>query len=318
MTLLILFLGVIALMINEYCIIGGGAIGGILAYYVYRGSGVEPIVYYGSRESVEVIDRYGGLFIEYMGREYYVPVIPRYYREPLGKCYYIFNSVKAYSVEDTVGLMKQLVINDSLITMFQNGFGSLELVEELFPMHRVVGAVVFIGATRISRERIIHNGGETIFVGCRNKLCHDLDYLSWVMRRGGCDFRVVGDIDFYRWLKLAVNAVINPLTAITRSRNEIVLTKNGLELAEKILDELVIVAKKHGYMLERDRLLRIVLRSARNTAKNYSSMAQDIMRGGKTEIDYINGYIASYLGERTINWLLTKLIHMIEEYKVKE
>ncbi len=267
-------------------------------------------------ESVEAVKRNGGITVTYNGLEYHVPVEPRHYRSPHGKCQFILNAVKAYQVENTIELLRELSSGESLILMFQNGFGSLEFIEEKFPYNHVAGAVVFIGAERVSRNHVIHHGGETIFAGCRKGFCSDLLELQNILRRGGCDFRVVSDIDFYRWLKLAVNAVINPLTAITRSKNKIVLTKPGKELARMIIEEVIEAARRNGYMLDPDRLYKIVLRNAMNTAENYSSMAQDIMSGRKTEVDYINGFIAKKLDrEYSINNILVKIVHLIEEAK---
>ncbi len=298
----------------ELCIVGGGSIGGLLAYYAYRGGVENIVVYYRSRESVEKISSSGGLTIIYGGREYFVPVKPRHYLEPLDKCRFIVNAVKAYDVPYTIDLMKKIVSRDTLITLIQNGFGSLEYVEKIFTINDVAGGVVFIGATRRDRDVIIHNGGETIFAGCRRGLCSNLYELSNIFRRGGCDFRIVGDIDFYRWIKLAVNAVINPLTGITGLKNRVILTSYGRELACMIIEELVEVAEKYGYRLDPDKLLEIVIRSARNTAENYSSMAQDILSRKKTEIDYINGFIARELGRKhSVNNILVELIHLIEE-----
>lgn len=295
------------------CIIGGGSIGGLLAYYAYRGGVQDIIVYYGSRESVEEIKRAGGLIVTYNNKNYYVPIEPRYYKAVNEKCFYVLNAVKTYQVINTIDLMRKITSSETSIVMFQNGFGSLELVEEKFASIPVAGAVVFIGVERLSRKHIKHHGGNTIIAGCRKGFCNELLVLQNILRKGGCDFRIVFDIDFYRWIKLAVNAVINPLTAVTRSKNKIVLTKTGMELAKNIINEIVKAARMKGYVLNPEHLYKIVIRGASNTANNYSSMAQDVIRGRKTEIDYINGYIARILGENSINYIITKIIHLIEE-----
>jgi 2-dehydropantoate 2-reductase len=295
------------------CIIGGGSIGGMLAYYAYRGGVLEIPVYYRTVESVKEVEKNSGLQIMISNKEYLVPVKPIHYEEPMGYCEFIINAVKAYNVKDTIDLMHKLSYSDTLILMIQNGFGSLEVVEEAFPQNHVAGGVVFIGAERIGRSKIKYNGGNTLIAGLRRGFTYKLFELMDIFRRGGCDFRVVSDIDFYRWLKLGVNAVINPLTAITRSPNRVVLTKYGLIIAEKIIEELVLVAKKHGYILNPKKLLEIVKRGAMNTAENYSSMAQDILHSRRTEVDYINGFIAKYLGKPSYNGVITEIIHLIEE-----
>jgi 2-dehydropantoate 2-reductase len=299
--------------VDNVCIVGGGAIGSIMAYYLYRGGAGDITVYYGSMESVEAVESGKGLIVTYNGVDYHVPVKPRHYTRPAGLCKYVVNTVKAYDVEKTVDLMKMITSSDSLILMLQNGFGSLELVEEKLGDRRVCGGVVFIGAYRRSRNHVVHHGGETVYAGCRRGFYDELYELQGILRRGGCDFRVVGDIDFYRWVKLAVNAVGNPLTAIARSKNKIVLTEEGRILARRIIEEVVEAARRKGYMLDPDRLYKLVVRSAENTSENYSSMAQDVLSGRRTEVDYINGYVAGILGEDSLNHYITLLIHLIEE-----
>jgi len=165
----------------------------------------------------------------------------------------------------------------------------------------------------VARHYVVHRGGNTIFAGCRKGLCHQLFELRTLHTRGGCDFRVVSNIDFYRWLKLSLNAVVNPLTALARAQNRVVLSSAGRELARAILEEVVEAAKRSGVELNLEKLYEIVMRNIASVADNFSSMAQDVMSGRRTEIEYINGYVASILGYRGVNWVLTKLIKMIEE-----
>lgn len=299
---------------SDICIIGGGSIGGLMAYYLYRGGIYDIVVYYGSRGSIEAVNSNGGLNIIYNGYRYFVPVIPRYYKDPYGKCKYVLNCVKAYNVSSTLDLMKTIIDNDSVIVMFQNGFGSLELAENEIGFYRVAGAVVYIGAWRKDRNTIIHAGGNTIFIGFRRGDNTRLFELSEWIKRGGCDVRITGRIDFYRWLKLGLNAVVNPLTAIARAPNKIALSKQGKIIAELIIDELIEAALKDNIFLDKEKLLKIIYRGIRDTAENYSSMLQDILSSKKTEIDYINGFIARKLGRsNSVNNILTQLIHLIEE-----
>ncbi|WP_425358219.1 ketopantoate reductase family protein [Staphylothermus hellenicus] len=301
----------------DLCIVGGGSIGGIIAYYSFRGGITSIPVYYRSIESIEAIMKNGGLTIKYGDKEYLLPIIPVHHSKPIGKCRFVINTVKAYHVKDTINLMHKITDEDSLILMLQNGFGSLELVEEKMLNRYVAGGVVFIGAERINRYYILHHGGRTIIAGRRKGFTAKLLELMNILNRGGCDFRVTSNIDLYRWIKLGVNAVINPLTAITRSKNKIVLTQYGRILAEKIIDELIIAAEKYGFKLDKKKLLTTIFRGAKNTSENYSSMAQDIMNNKPTEIDYINGFIAKHVGEKSVNEVITLIVHLIEESYMK-
>lgn len=304
----------------KVCIVGGGAVGSILAFHIYRGGITNIDVYYGSIESVEEVASKKGITVIYRGREYFVPVNPRHYTRPGFKCDIVLNAVKAYSVEDTVELVKAITDEESLIVSLQNGFGSYEYLVEKFGYYRVAIGIVFYGALRVSRSVVREAGVGEIIFGQKNSVNPLLTSLVEILKRGGCPSRITSSIEKYRWLKLAINSVINPITALTRKPNRVVYeSSHALKLAREIIGELVVAAREWDRVdLEPDRLLRYVVRIARSTSENYSSMLQDVLAGRKTEIDYINGWIARVLEElgyssMSVNKVLTMIMHLMEE-----
>lgn len=301
---------------NYICIVGGGAVGGVLAYFLYR-SGVERVpVYYASEESYREVKNQGGIYVydKKLGEELLVPIVPRRCENPIDNCFFVFNAVKAYEVPESLELVNKIALREGLVIMLQNGFGSLELAEESIHGAKVAGGVVYYGAERMRRGRVIYHGGNVVLAGCRKALCLELLELTRIFRLGGLDFRVVNDIDYYRWLKLALNAVVNPMTAVLRARNKIILEREGLELAKLILKEVREAAKLQGYDLDEERLLAYVKRNVEAVAENVSSMAQDVVHGKITEVDYINGYVTKILGRSTcVNHVLTLLVKLAEK-----
>lgn len=93
------------------------------------------------------------------------------------------------------------------------------------------------------------------------------------------------------WQKLAVNAAINPLTALYQCPNGTLAEPDFSEMIKGILDELVTVATLEGVPLDKQLLHNRVYQVIRLTAGNFSSMHQDIAHQRRTEIDQINGYI---------------------------
>jgi len=100
-----------------------------------------------------------------------------------------------------------------------------------------------------------------------------------------------------QWLKLAVNCVINPITAIKNIDNGEVLSEIYSDKINAILDEIVAVAQFEDIYFERELLKNQVLRVAELTAKNSSSMRCDLLNKKTSEIDHINGYIVD-LGKK--------------------
>src|SRR5690606_28810290 len=100
------------------------------------------------------------------------------------------------------------------------------------------------------------------------------------------------NIEKRRWLKLAINCLINPLTAIHNVRNGELLKPNFIALQHQLAREFVDVADAHGHVFSAEELVSSAQRVCETTANNYSSMWQDHQRGRRTEIDYLNGFIA--------------------------
>jgi 2-dehydropantoate 2-reductase len=96
------------------------------------------------------------------------------------------------------------------------------------------------------------------------------------------------------WEKLAVNSVINPLTALLECPNGELLQPVYDSLICQLIEEMVQVAKAKGIDLDPSRLLERVRQVCHRTSSNFSSMLQDLRNGRKTEIDAINGILVSY------------------------
>lgn len=94
-----------------------------------------------------------------------------------------------------------------------------------------------------------------------------------------------------QWLKLAVNCVINPLTAIHNCDNGSIKLEKFNPKINGVLQEVITVAKLNNLILSLEELTDKVLTVAENTALNCSSMRSDVIAKRKTEIDHINGYI---------------------------
>jgi 2-dehydropantoate 2-reductase len=129
--------------------------------------------------------------------------------------------------------------------------------------------------------------------------------------------------------KLAVNAVINPLTALLDCRNgDLFKSEQARELLIQICNEISevyrtqMVAETQAWLkdlqshgvdttntatpsfpesLTSEALQAEVLRAAAVTRRNISSTLQDIRRGRHTEINFLNGYLVDIGREHGVN-----------------
>lgn len=104
-----------------------------------------------------------------------------------------------------------------------------------------------------------------------------------------------------QWLKLAVNCVINPITAIDNVNNGQLLNEKYTTLIEQLLKEVIAVAACEDIRFDFNELKAKVLLVARKTAENCSSMRSDVLHRRPTEIDFINGYIVKLAKNNNIS-----------------
>lgn len=119
------------------------------------------------------------------------------------------------------------------------------------------------------------------------------------------------------YMKMAVNCVINSLTAVFEVPNgEISVNAHVRPIFEHVLDE---VGRSIHVLCPRLSLPEIkdtVLQVVTQTAANYSSTLQDLLAGRKTEIDYLCGYLLSRAKER--NMYLPHLATLMAIIKTRE
>ena len=110
------------------------------------------------------------------------------------------------------------------------------------------------------------------------------------------------DIDSALWLKLAVNCVINPLTAVHGCRNGDLARDSALGTQVGMLcDEVSHISRAAGFADIAANLEATVAAVIASTADNLSSMLQDVTRGSQTEIDYITGYLLQVASQHGID-----------------
>ena len=91
------------------------------------------------------------------------------------------------------------------------------------------------------------------------------------------------------WKKAIFNCALNPVTAILKIRNYGITNEKLNPLKRLIADECRQVAGKDGVKLNFD-FVEAINKEFKGS-QNTSSMQQDLMKGKKTEIDYLNGAV---------------------------
>lgn len=136
-----------------------------------------------------------------------------------------------------------------------------------------------------------------------------------VLTECGLDGRVTPDMKREMWRKGIFNCVINPITAIVGTAVGGIAAPGLVPLKRLVIDECVAVARADGVEFDIDFLT--VIDELYGALTNLASTRQDLLRGRKTEIDYLNGAVVS-LGEQygidcPANRALTTIIKGLEK-----
>jgi 2-dehydropantoate 2-reductase len=229
--------------------------------------------------------------------------------------------VKSYQTEQAARQAGQLLSPDGVVVTLQNGLGNLARITAVVGADRATLGVTAQGAMLMAPGVVRDTGAGPIHVAlpahAAPVMANGLQLLVDLLRQADFTVHVVTEADSLLWGKLAVNAGLNPLTALLRVPNGFVAEH---EPARTVLwraaTETAAVAQAQGIALPYAHAGQYALEVARATAVNHSSMLQDIQRSAPTEIEAICGAVVR-AGEAhgvttPVNALLYHLVKMVE------
>jgi len=291
-------------------IVGFGAIGTLIAYAL-NASGLVPYIILRNTSEAKRIIVHGRRLKLPNDEEVKISFKVITYNDLTKIKYFdvIFICTKAYDFNSALNILLTKLKDFNLIVTCQNGLGTYEYAQERVSTHKVAALVINHGVYKVSNDVYKHVGGSESYLGqkggVRNESIHYVAKLLNVL-----NITVVNDIEPYRWQKLLINAGINPVTTILRDRNEVIVKNEyAKKLALKAVSEGEIIAREMGIVLPSDPKLELI-RVAMATKDNYSSMYQDLILKGKTEIDYINGALVRISKKLNINAPVNELLYL--------
>lgn len=227
--------------------------------------------------------------------------------------------VKATDTAAAARVLPSLLGASGAALTLQNGLGNVERLAEALGAERVLGGVTAQGATLLGTGRVRHAGfGPTALAEATGGRSARSEAIARLLDEAGIPTRVADAVAPLVWGKLVANAAINSLGTLLRCSNgELVERAASDELFGDLAREVGAVAQAAGIELPFPDPAEHARATARATAANRNSMLQDVEAGRKTEIDFINGAVAT-LGTRLgvptpLNGAMTLLIRAMEQ-----
>ena len=295
-------------------VFGAGAIGSLFGAKLSKYNDVTLL---GREEHIQKI-RERGLIIRGKTRAiFYLNAISRledYKTEPD----IVIITVKSYDTDTALKNIVDYLGKGIYVMSLQNGLDNMEKMKKFFDKEKIIVGLTTEASLFLKPGEIEHTGkGKTTIGSPKNT--RFLEQLHQEFVKAGFETRISNNIERDVWRKAIVNACINPLTAIFGIKNGVLKNKVLSEIVRDICRESIEVARGVGIEIDYEDMLGEIWEVIDLTSENLSSMLQSIIKGRKTEIDSINGYIYN-LGKKVgveakINKLLTELVKIREEFK---
>jgi 2-dehydropantoate 2-reductase len=320
---------------SRICIIGPGAIGGVVAAVLtQKGYNTQLVVKYPelaqkiSSEGIEVEGACGNFTIR-------VPSVARP-DELSGNFDYVLIATRAYGLVDAAREMLPFLHENSRVVSMQNGICG-EMLAAVVGIHRTIGCVVGFGGTMHEPGRVeMTSGGELVIGNWNREPDQELGQLAVILNHV-VETRITNEIFQELYSKLIINSCITTLGVVCgQLLGKMLVERKARKLFIEIIREAVAVADamkikvppgaagKLDYYkflapgplseLKRHLTIRVIGMKYR---KLKSSSLQSLKRGRKTEVYNYNGYISARgkeLGISTpVNEKLTTMVGEIEE-----
>jgi 2-dehydropantoate 2-reductase len=220
--------------------------------------------------------------------------------------------VKAYDLRESLAAIRSFIREDTVVLLLQNGLG----IEEEAKIATKEKGQLLRGIVGFGAE--IQDSGQVQVSWNITMLDNDSTSRKIAKTFEDSDLAVLVSEQFQTdiWRKVMINCVTNPLSAILRVQTAELVSPQLRPVRQAIVNECIEVGAAVG--VELDSGILELMKHQLPHYTNRTSMFQDIRRGRKTEIGFLNGKIAE-LGNihnipTPVNASLTDMVRFMESH----
>lgn len=275
----------------DIAILGAGAMG---CFYgaILADAGHDVVLIDVRPEQLDTINRDGLVLEATDGRRSYA--IPALRAEQVSKSpdlLIIFT--KAGHTLQAIGSAKHLISDKTWVMTVQNGLGNLEAIESCVPRDRIIVGITTWPCDSLGPGRVRSPGiGYTRILSADAQITPGLELVCRALDQAGLNCEISPNVYAVIWEKLAFNAAMNSVTAITGFPcGGVGATKDGRELTYSIAKEVVAVAQRKGVPASETKVIATLDAAFRDHGEHMPSMLQDLRSGRQTEVEAIMGAV---------------------------
>lgn len=294
-------------------IIGGGAVGSILAAYLGN-AGHEVYVVDIRKDIVDAINETGIRLNGIMELDARVTkALPSIEELKALDLEFVFICTKAYVLPGILDNLGNLDNKTTSFVCFQNGLDLMELLESCLDSRCIFRvAVNYAGMVTEPGHVDVTFFHRPNFIGCLD--CADEETvekakeISSFITEAGLDTEYTPDIQKRVWQKVILNSALMLTSVLTRlPMNQIMEIPETREVIEDHLDECIEVAKAEGYVFDTE-FRETALQYLAKAGAHKTSMLLDFEQGNPIEIDFLNAKIQEHADKHGIDCKQNKLM----------
>jgi 2-dehydropantoate 2-reductase len=283
-------------MTMKIAVMAAGAVGG---YFGARLAADGHDVFFIARGAHRDAIRRNGLRIESVHGDLHLPKV-NVTDDPntVGPVDIVLFAVKLWDTETAAALTKPMAGPQTRIVTVQNGIDSVGRLAPILGADHVVGGVAYIATTTAGPGVIRHTSQfATLHYGHADKRADAvLDAFTAAGKKAKCDVDISKDINVELWQKFVFLTALAGATASRRAAiGPIVATGDGRAFFRALMDEARAVGKAAGVDVGDafvEQRMDFVLNKVEPGMK--ASMAHDLEKGYRLELDWLNGKVAEF------------------------
>lgn len=267
---------------NNVIILGAGALGSVLGALLSKNTN-NKVLLIGNKQHVAIIKKHT-LIVQGMIDEKFA-ISAEHHLQSIPEHTIIFLMVKCNDIIPTLKNIKQLLRKDTILVCLSNGLEIKELVlKEIGNACVVIRGVSYLACTFLEPGKVFYTGGTLTEL---EKTSYD-QQLYDLFDNTNLNLKTYEYFKKQEFRKAILNATLNPLSALFNCPTRVLAEERYSNLITQLILECITIAEKEQVQFD-ENLVSTFSKIFRGSSNKKSSMLQDIERGRKTEIDFING-----------------------------
>lgn len=209
---------------------------------------------------------------------------------------WIVLATKTYDSGSASRWLSALSNASSVIVAAQNGIDHVERISPLANDATVLPALVYANVERTGPGQIVHRAGTRI--ACPRG--PHTEHLQELLGNEILSVESVDDFHTASWLKLLGNLAVNPLTALTERRLDVLEIPRVHDLAIAIVNEAAQVARADGARIGEAEVDSVIASLGSYPATAGTSMLHDRLAGRPLEIEAMVGVVLQRAQQHSI------------------